>query len=242
MSGGLEARVVTHLGRLVLDVDLRTDRGGTLVVVGPNGAGKTTLLSLLLGALPVSRGRIAVGDTVLLDTDAGLCVPVERRRLGYVPQDFALFPHLTARENVAFGLVGGTARGRSARRERAETLLRSLGLGAHGDRRTTTLSGGEQQRVALARALAVEPRALLLDEPLSALDVHTRRDVRTTLAETLRTLGLPTLVVTHDREDARVLGDHIAVLEDGRITQHGTWDDLAAHPATRFVEEFAGGA
>ena len=223
-----------------IDVDLDT-APGTLVVVGPNGAGKSCLLSLLLGVREVERGRVAVGDTVLLDTEAGVDMPLEHRRIGYVPQDYALFPHLNVRENIAFALASSPSQlDRTAQAQRVEAILHDLGLETLGDRRTQSLSGGEKQRVALARAVSVNPRALLLDEPLAALDVHSRREVRTFLAAYLTTLALPTIVVTHDAEDAHELGHRIAVLEAGAITQTGTWEEIAARPASRFVEEFVG--
>jgi molybdate transport system ATP-binding protein len=233
----LRARVTARVGKLVVDVELDT-APGTLVLVGPNGAGKTTLLSLLLGVLPLERGRVAVGDTVLLDTAAAVDLPVERRGLGYVPQDYALFPHLTVRQNVEFALASRMPRpDRVTRTARVAALLADLGLEALADRRPDTLSGGEKQRVALARALSVGPRALLLDEPLAALDVSSRREVRAFLAALLTRLALPAIVVTHDARDARDLGDRIAVLEAGKITQTGTWDELLAHPASHFARE-----
>lgn len=234
---GLRAQVAARVGRLSLDVELDTG-AGTLVIVGPNGAGKTSLLSLLLGALPMERGRVEVAREVLVDTEAGVELPLELRRLGYVPQDYALFPHMTVRENLDFALSSGARRMTKAeRRERAAAVLKELGLEALVERHPASLSGGEKQRVALARALSVSPRALLLDEPLSALDAHTRREVRGVLARYLDQLELPTLVVTHDVTDARVLGQRIAVLEDGRLTQVGTWEELVGAPASRFVEE-----
>ena len=234
----LHARVAARLGTLELDLELDVGPGATLVLVGPNGAGKTSLLSVLLGALSVTRGRIEVGDALLLDTERGVDVPVEARRLGYVPQDYALFPHLDVRGNVAFAVRSANASlGSTDEREHVHSALRELELTALGERRTQSLSGGEKQRVALARALSVRPRALLLDEPLAALDAHARREVRSFLADTLRRLALPTIVVTHDPVDARTLGSRIAVLEAGRITQQGSWDELAAKPASRFVEQ-----
>jgi molybdate transport system ATP-binding protein len=215
--------------------------GGTLVVVGPNGAGKTSLLSLLLGVLPCEHARIQVGDAVLLDTGAGIDVPLEERRLGYVPQDYALFPHLSVAENIAFAVRSGWRGRRQSPLEvdqQVNAALRQLGVTQLGGRSPQMLSGGEKQRVALARALSVRPRALLLDEPLAALDVHARREVRTSLAETLKALGLPTIVVTHDPADARLLGQRIMVLESGRVTQVGAWAELVDRPASRFVEEF----
>ncbi|WP_437594921.1 ABC transporter ATP-binding protein [Sorangium sp. So ce1000] len=244
----LRARVTARVGRLRIDAELDTG-DGALVLVGPNGAGKTTLLSLLLGVLPVERGRVEVGEAVLLDTAAGIDVPVEQRGIGYVPQDYALFPHLSVRENVAFAVTSDPSRRRRSARaaqaadaERVDAMLDDLGIAALAHRRTRALSGGEKQRVALARALSVSPRALLLDEPLAALDVHSRHEVRAFLSDYLRTLAIPTVVVTHDATDARLLGDRIAVLEAGRVTQAGPWEELAARPASRFVEEFVAAA
>lgn len=234
----LQVRVKASVGRLLLDVEFDTGPG-TLVLIGPNGAGKTSLLSHVLGALPVEQGRIAVANHVLFDAAAGVDVPIERRRLGYLPQDYALFPHLTVRDNLAFALGSTTpAQPPRARAERIAQLLTELRLETHADRSTRTLSGGEKQRVALARALSVAPRALLLDEPLAALDVHSRGEVRAFLAAYLEKLALPTIVVTHDAADARRLGQRIAVLEHGKLTQLGTWEELSTAPRSRFVEEF----
>jgi len=238
----LRAELTARVGSLVVDVALDT-APGTLVLVGPNGAGKTTLLSLLLGVLPAARGRVQVGDRVLFDSAASVDVPVERRAIGYVPQDYALFPHLTVHGNVTFALGSAAPRPpRATRDARAAALLAELGLGDLADRRPDTLSGGEKQRVALARALSVEPRALLLDEPLAALDVASRREVRAFLATLLARLAIPAIVVTHDPRDARALGQRIAVLEAGRITQIGTWDELSAEPGTPFVRELVASA
>jgi molybdate transport system ATP-binding protein len=235
---GISARIEARVGSLRLDVDLEAPVG-TLAVVGPNGAGKTTLLSLLLGARAAERGRIEVGGVTLLDTARGVHVPVERRRLGYVPQDYALFPHLTVWQNVEFAICSASpGLDSAARAAKADRALADLGLGALAERRPASLSGGEKQRVALARALSVEPRALLLDEPLSALDVHARAEVRSFLGRYLRSLALPSLVVTHDASDARALADHFAVLEAGRIVQRGTWAELSARPMSRFVQQF----
>lgn len=243
-TGGspLEVRVVARVGRLLLDVALDCD-ARTLVLIGPNGAGKSSLLSAILGALPVERGRIAVREAVLLDTAAGIDEPIERRRLGYLPQDYALFPHLSVRENVAFALASASpTRDRDERTLQVDALLAELGLEALAERSTRALSGGEKQRVALARALSIAPRALLLDEPLAALDVHSRAEVRAFLAAYLAKLALPTIVITHDAADARQLGSQLAALEDGKITQLGTWQELKAAPRTRFVEEFVASA
>ncbi|HET6335376.1 MAG TPA: ABC transporter ATP-binding protein [Polyangiales bacterium] len=237
IARGLTLRIESRIGALQIDVELETGPG-PLVIIGPNGAGKTSLLSSILGVSPVERGRIEVAGAVLVDTAAGIDVPLEHRRLGYVPQDYALFPHLTVRENVEFALASSAAIERQERAQRVAAVLRDLAISELAERRTRGLSGGEKQRVALARALCVRPQALLLDEPLAALDVHARREVREFLSRYLRELGLPTLVVTHDAADAQQLGSRIAVLEAGRITQRGTWADLAQNPGSKFVEEF----
>lgn len=244
MSGivSLRARLTAQVGRLRIDAELDTGEG-TLVLIGPNGAGKSSLLSLILGTRRADTGRLEVGDTVLLDSERSINLPVETRRLGFVPQDYALFPHLTARENIDFALSSAPQKlPRAARAARINALLSDLGIETLGDRRPARLSGGEKQRVALARALSVGPRALLLDEPLAALDVHSRQAVRSFLAGYLRQLGLPTVIVTHDAADARLLGHRIAVMEDGRITRGGTWEQLVAHPASPFVREFVASA
>jgi molybdate transport system ATP-binding protein len=234
----LRAAVRARVGRFEIEVDLDTGPG-TLVVVGPNGSGKTSLLSLLIGVLALDKGRVEIGGDVLFDSDRGVDVPIEDRHIGYVPQDYALFPQLTVRENVEFALASSSMRfSRRERAARVEALLRDLGIEALAERSTQGLSGGEKQRVALCRALSVSPRALLLDEPLSALDAHSRPVVRSFLAAHLQVLGLPAVVVTHDAADARLLGHRIAVLENGRMSQTGTWAELAARPASRFVEEF----
>ncbi|MBX5482966.1 MAG: ATP-binding cassette domain-containing protein [Myxococcaceae bacterium] len=213
----MTVRLKRQLGALALDVDLRFG-DAPLVLCGASGSGKTSTLRMITGVLRPDMGHIDLDGTVLFDRDAGVDVPVEERRLGYVPQDAALFPHLSARENVRFALdVSGTL-ARRERNARALQLLGELGVGPDAaSRRPAELSGGERQRVALARALASEPRALLLDEPLSALDPATRQTVRAFLAQTLQRLRIPTLVVTHDREDAEALGAQVAVLEGGRV-------------------------
>jgi molybdate transport system ATP-binding protein len=236
MSSLLAVKLAAKVGRLELEVEFQA-APGTLIVIGPNGAGKTSLLSLILGALPGARGSVRAGETALFDSDRAIDVPVEARRLGYMPQDYALFTHLSVRQNVEFALGSGRLVG-TPRRQRADERLRELGLEQHAERRVTSLSGGEKQRLALARALAIGPRALLLDEPLAALDVTSRREVRAFLRQSLGKLGLPALLVTHDPADARELGDSILVLEAGKIVQRGTWDELERAPATAFVQRF----
>ena len=234
----LEVSVSGGIGVRRIEARLDT-RGGPLVVIGPNGAGKTTLLLMILGVRRPHSGRIVVGEATLLDTTLRAEVPVEERRLGYVPQDYALFPHMTVLANVEFALARGDSKqNRVSRRLQALSHLSGFGLAELAQRRSSDLSGGEKQRVALARALAGKPRALLLDEPLSALDASTRGEVRSFLASHLKRLGLPALVVTHDPADACELGHRIAVLEAGRVVQLGTWAELRARPASPFVERF----
>jgi molybdate transport system ATP-binding protein len=201
----------------------------TLALVGPSGAGKSSVLRAIAGLLRPERGRVAMGGSVWLDTAAGLDLPPERRSVGLVFQEYALFPHLDVRRNVAFG-----------GRERVDELLERFRISHLTGARPDALSGGERQRVALARALARDPAVLLLDEPLSALDAHTRGVVRGELAELLDELRLPTLLVTHDFEDAAALADRIGVVHHGRILQLGTAADLLAAPADGFVASFTG--
>lgn len=240
----LQLRLRGRMARseLSVDLDLGTE---TLIVIGPNGAGKSTLLKMLLGLHRVERGRVVAQGEVLVDTDAGLELPPEWRRLGYVPQDYGLFPHLTVRGNLEF--AASSARwlmpaGRSSTppAQRVERLLQELGLQGLADRLPRQLSGGEKQRTALARALAIEPRALLLDEPMSALDISSRREVRQFLIDTLRRLALPTLLVTHDPEEARAFVGRVAVMEAGRVSACGRWSELAAQPLSPFLREFLG--
>lgn len=235
-------RFVGHLrctvGSVRLDVQFETQ--GRLAVIGPNGAGKSSLLKALIGALAVEEGRIAVGEKCLLDTRAHIDVPMEERRIGYLPQSYALFPHLTVEQNVAFPMVGRIA-SRQARSERAAALLENVGVAQLAQRRASKLSGGEMQRVALARALASEPEVLLLDEPLAAMDVGHRQEVQSFLVSHLTDLALPMLVVTHDAAEAQALGEEILVLESGRVTQRGTFAELVNAPATAFVAQFTRG-
>ena len=232
-SGVLRAELVHTAGSLELDVRLDVAPGRCLALAGPSGAGKTTILRLLAGTVRPERGRIALGDDVWVDTGAGVWWPPERRRCGYVFQDYALFPHLSAWRNVAYGL-------KSERREAALAMLARFGMADKADAKPATLSGGERQRVALARALAPRPRALLLDEPLSALDARTRASASRELSQTLRSLEVPVVLVTHEFGEAALLGDEICVIDEGRIVQRGTASELAASPASAFVADFTG--
>jgi molybdate transport system ATP-binding protein len=199
-----------------LSLELAVAPGERLALAGPSGAGKTTLLRIVAGLLRPASGRVALGEEVWLDTAAAAReVPAERRRCGVVFQDYALFPNLSAWRNVAYGMKLP----RRERRRRAEELLDRFGVAALADARPGSLSGGERQRVALARALAIEPRALLLDEPLSALDPDTRQEAQRELDGLLAELPIPVLLVTHSREEAALLADRIAVIDRGRIVK-----------------------
>lgn len=196
-----------------LDVDLVVGDGIT-VVTGPSGAGKSTLLATVAGLLSPSRGRVTLDGAVLFDSELGSNVPTHQRRVALVFQSLALFPHLPAWENVAYGLPAMPKR---QRRERATAWLKRAGVGELADRFPASLSGGEAQRVALARALASEPRVLLLDEPFSALDPVLRRALGSELRVLVEQAGVPTLLVTHDRDDTQHLASQVITLDRGRV-------------------------
>ena len=227
----LRIRFTHPLRSFVATADLTVPPGETLALVGPSGAGKTTTLRVVAGLLRPESGSVAVNGTVLLDTERDLDVAPERRRVGYLFQEYALFPHLDVLGNVRFGADD---------RSRVHDLLERFGIAHLARARVTELSGGERQRVALARALARDPAVLLLDEPLSALDAHTRAGVRAELRELLHSLALPTLLVTHDFEDAATLADRVGVISRGRILQLGTPAELVSMPADPFVATFTG--
>lgn len=234
--------VALRLGQLDLEIELAGD-ASPVALVGPNGTGKSTVLRIIAGGIRPDRGWIRVGERTLFDAARGIDVPPEQRRVAYVPQGLGLFPHLRVVDNVAFGRLTGASRLSSAsRRALAVSVLDRMGCGGLAERWPRALSGGEAQRVALARALMVDPDILLFDEPLSALDPGSRRSLRRLLAERLRELGRPCLVVTHDLRDARALGARVAVIEGGRIVQVGAIEDLVARPATDFVAELVDAA
>ena len=235
----LEATIGIRLGALTLDVGLDAQPGETVVLLGPNGAGKTTLLRVLAGLLPLDRGRIAIDGHVLDEPVRGAWTPADRRPIGFVFQDQALFPHLSALENVAFGLRARGVRRQDARR-RARAWLERVDMAEHAAARPGALSGGQAQRVALARALVPEPRVLLLDEPLSALDASTRVDTRRELRRHLEAHDGVRVVVTHDPVDAMTLGDRVIVLETGRVVQAGPLAELRERPRSRYVADLVG--
>jgi len=232
----LSARVRTQLREFTVDIELEVG-AETLVIVGPSGCGKTTTLRMLAGLLNPSTGRISLYGRTLFDSDQGVALPPEARDVGVVFQNYALFPHLSVAGNVGYGLRGVE---KDERQRRVAKALQRVRISSLADARPATLSGGEQQRVAVARALVTEPRLLLLDEPLSALDVQTRAYLRRELAALLRDLAIPTIVVTHDLADAEVLADRIAVMDRGRIVQTGLPAEIIALPTNAFIAEFTG--
>jgi molybdate transport system ATP-binding protein len=235
----LEARVVRTVGTFRLDVELSTKSGETVAVLGPNGSGKSTLFRCLAGLLPIDAGRIDLDGIALDDAEADVFVRPERRPVAVVFQDYLLFPNLSALENVAFGL---RARGadRAGARGQAVRWLERVGLADHAEHRPRALSGGQAQRVALARALATEPRLLLLDEPLAALDAGTRGEVRRDLRRHLATFDGVRLLVTHDPVDAYALADRVVILEAGQVVQTGTLAEVSAQPRSRYVADLIG--
>ena len=235
--GGLSIEAHARLGALELDVGLAVAAGECLALAGPSGAGKTSVLRTVAGLLRPASARVLCGGETWLDTAAGVDLPAERRRCGYLFQEYALFGHLSAWRNVAYGLHEAP---RAEREPRARELLERFGLAEHADARPATLSGGERQRVALARALARRPAALLLDEPLSALDARTRAAAARQLEAVIRDAAVPVLLVTHDFAEAALLADRIAVMDGGRVLQEGSASELAAAPASAFVADFSG--
>ena len=219
----------------VADLDLHVGQGELVTVLGPSGSGKTTLLTLIAGLAGPSAGRIEIGgrDVTFL--------PAARRNVGLVFQSYALFPHMSVEANVAFPLsVRGRARAETLRRVR--DALRLVRLEGFEGRRPGQLSGGQQQRVALARAVVFEPEILLLDEPLGALDRKLREQLQVELRQLQRSLGITTILVTHDQEEALSLSDRIVVLDEGRVQQIGTPEEAYLRPANRFVADFLGTA
>ncbi|MFH0134487.1 ABC transporter ATP-binding protein [Variovorax sp. VaC1] len=215
------------------DVSLDVRTGELVAVIGPSGSGKSTLLKLVSGLETGHTGRIALDGVEMSRT------PVHQRHIGMVFQSYALFPHLSVLDNVAYGLKLRKV-DTAARRQRAQELLDIVGLGDYAQRAIAQLSGGQQQRVALARALAIDPRALLLDEPLSALDASVRGHLRDQIRSIQQRFNATTLLVTHDQEEALVMADRVAMLKDGRLLQIATPREIYENPASRAVAEFVG--
>jgi len=235
----LDVDIQLRLSRLTLDVAFTVAAGEVLALLGPNGSGKSTTLRALVGLLPLAGGRVVLDGTVLEDPDQRVKVPPEKRPIGLMFQDYLLFPHLTAVENVAFGLRARGIDKKAAREKAAQTMAR-LGLDGLAEAKPGSMSGGQQQRVAMARALVTDPKLLLLDEPLAALDVSTKTDVRRLLREVLRQSHAANVLVTHDLLDAVALGDRMVVIQDGGIVQTGTPAEVTAQPRSRYVADLVG--
>jgi molybdate transport system ATP-binding protein len=238
-SGGLDAHIVVDLGAFRLDIVVDIAPGDVVALLGPNGAGKTTALRTLAGLQPLTAGHIRLSDRDLDRPDRRMWTPPERRPIGVVFQDYLLFPHLTALDNVAFGPRRHGVPRRQAR-DQAMTWLGRVGLDGYAPRKPRHLSGGQAQRVALARALALKPALLLLDEPLAALDASTRVDTRSELLRHLTDHPGATLLVTHDPLDALVLADRLVIIEHGRVVQEGDAATITAQPRTDYVARLVG--
>ena len=235
MSGVELANVARHYGavRAVDDVSLQVEDGKFATILGPSGSGKTTVLSLIAGIITPTSGRIMIGGRDVT------WMPAAQRNVGLVFQSYALFPHMSVFDNVAFPLsIRRISKSEIARR--VEEALRLVRLEEYGSRRPSQLSGGQQQRVALARAIVFKPDTLLLDEPLAALDRKLREEVRLEIRRLQRSLGITTILVTHDQDEALSLSDHVVVLHGGRIQQIGTPEQAYHRPQNRFVADFLG--
>jgi iron(III) transport system ATP-binding protein len=221
---------------VVRDVSVMAAPGQVVCLLGPSGCGKTTLLRVAAGLERLQQGRICIDDTVVADAAGGIHLPPERRGIGLMFQDYALFPHLTVRDNIRFGVGADTPE----RRAWIDQAIRGMDLDHHADSFPHTLSGGQQQRVALLRALAPNPKVLLLDEPFSGLDVSRRAQVRQQTLDTLRLAGVTALMVTHDPEEAMFMADRILVMNQGRVVQDGSPVETYFRPANAFVAGFFG--
>ena len=235
----LTAQVAVRLGTLDLDVSVEAAPGEIVAVLGPNGAGKSTFLRAVAVLVPLTKCRVELDEVVLEDAARDIHLPPERRPIGVVFQDYLLFPHLTVLENVAFGL---RARGVGARDARvtAGSWLDRLGVAEYAQARPRTLSGGQAQRVSLARALAIDPRLLLLDEPLAALDASSRGAVRRDLKRHLASFAGIRIVITHDPLEAVSLADRLVIVEGGRVVQTGSPVEVTQRPRSRYVADLVG--
>ena len=231
----LEISLKKQLEDIEIGVDLRLDEE-LLVLFGPSGAGKTMILKMISGIVAPNEGRVAAGAEVLFDSANGVNLPVRKRKVGYLFQDYALFPHMTVEENIAYGIEGP----KGPAGKKVHELLSLMRLTGLEKRYPHELSGGQKQRTALARTLAAEPRVLLLDEPFSALDYQVREKLRADLVNIHRIYPITTVLVTHDLEEAFMLGKKIAVINNGVIEQSGTREDVFYRPRTRNVARFMG--
>jgi molybdate transport system ATP-binding protein len=235
----LSIDLTTRRGTFAVEAAFEAPAGSTTALLGPNGSGKSTIVSSIAGLVPPEVGTIVLDGTVLDEPQSGVYVQPERRPIGVVFQDLVLFPHLSALENVAFPLRARGVR-RAEANERSDQLLRRLEVAGRADARPRDLSGGEAQRVALARALVAEPSLLLLDEPLSALDVGTRARVRDVVRDELERFGGVRILVTHDPVEASTLAERLVILEDGRVTQIGTPEEIRSAPRSRYAADLVG--
>ncbi len=236
MTGALRAEVSTPLREFSLEVELTAWPGQTLALVGPSGAGKTSLLRIVAGLMTPRSGHVSLGERLWLDREKSVSLPAERRRCGLVFQDYALFPAMNAWRNVAYGIDLPRRR----RRVAAIEMLDRFGLAELAEAAPDSLSGGERQRVALARALVADPHALLLDEPLAALDTTTRRGALRELRSVLDELRVPAILVTHSFEEAALLSERLAIIDRGVVVQTGSPAEVSARPCSPFVADFAG--
>lgn len=237
-NGLLEVDVHLRLPGFQLDVDFAAGNK-MIVLLGPSGAGKSLTLRSIAGIAVPDSGRIIVNGRSLFDSAARTFVAPQDRRVGYVPQDYALFPHLNVEANIAFGLRGFSKR---ERRDRAAEMVSLMGLRGLEKRLPHQLSGGQRQRVALARAMAFEPETLLLDEPFAALDAAIHRELREELLALQRRMGMTVVLVTHVPEDALILGEWLVMIEDGRVVKQGTPDELLQRPSAGRLAEPLGQA
>ncbi|HZO76099.1 MAG TPA: ATP-binding cassette domain-containing protein [Ktedonobacteraceae bacterium] len=235
----LNVALDTHLDTFHLAVDFQVEQGKTLVLLGESGAGKSTVLRLLAGLLYPEKGHISLDGVVYFDSEQRTAITPQQRPFGYVFQDYVLFPHLTVFENVAFGLRAQRV-ARHIVQQRVMEALEQVHMADLAQRRPAQLSGGQQQRVAIARALVLQPELLLLDEPLAALDVQTRREVRQELRRLLTETGITTVLVTHHYLEALLFGERILVLDHGRVIQQGDQYALREYPRSSYIAELVG--